>query len=163
MAFDIVAHHLLEHLQGKNPPQLLMAIHGQGGTGKTCLLQAITSLFSDLGCADLFAKTALTGVAACQMGGKTLHSWATIPAGKGLPRTDTWIHRPSRETMKKRIANMRGKFLFAADEMSLLTTELLYFLSQITSAFRAAEGTLMLHIVNLSFDTLHFKEFHHNS
>lgn len=152
MAFNIVAHHLMEHLQGKDPPQLLMAVHGQGGTGKTRLLEAITSLFSDLGCADLFAKTALTGVAACQIGGKTLHSWATIPAGKGLPRTDTWIHRPSRETAKKRIANMRGKFLFAADEMSLLTTDLLYFLSQITSAFRATEGAFTLNIINIFFE-----------
>jgi hypothetical protein len=106
LAFNIVVQHLMEHLQGRNPPQLLMTIHRQGGTGKTRLLQVITSLFSELGCTDLFAKTAFTGVAACQIGGKTLHSWATIPAGKGTPRSDTWIHHPSRETAKKQVANM---------------------------------------------------------
>jgi chromosomal replication initiation ATPase DnaA len=52
MAFNIVASHLKDHLEGKNTPQLLMAIHGQEGTGKTRLLQAITSLFSDLGCSS---------------------------------------------------------------------------------------------------------------
>jgi hypothetical protein len=45
LAFNIIAHHLTDHLQGRDPPQLLMAIHGQGKTGKMCLLQAITSLF----------------------------------------------------------------------------------------------------------------------
>ncbi|KAG1753472.1 hypothetical protein EDB19DRAFT_1824175 [Suillus lakei] len=45
-----------------------------------------------------------------------------------------------RESAKKCSTNMWGKLLFAANEMSLLTTELLYLLSQITSAFQATEG-----------------------
>ncbi|KAG2750955.1 hypothetical protein P692DRAFT_20727611 [Suillus brevipes Sb2] len=95
MAFTIIAEHLHEILHGGDPPQLLMVIHGQGGTGKTRLLQAITKMFCDAGCAERLAKTALSGVAACQIGGKTLHSWGTLPAGKGMPRSDTWINRPS--------------------------------------------------------------------
>ncbi|KAJ8581403.1 hypothetical protein M405DRAFT_703481, partial [Rhizopogon salebrosus TDB-379] len=62
------------HLLGQNPPQLLMIVHGQGGTGKTRLLQAITTLFSEMKCTSMLAKTALSGVAASQIGGKTLHS-----------------------------------------------------------------------------------------
>lgn len=91
MAFSIVAEHLREILLGNDPPQLLMVVHGQGGTGKTRLLEAITKLFTDVGCADRLAKTALSGVAVCQIGGKTLHSWGTLPAGKGMPRKDSWI------------------------------------------------------------------------
>ncbi|KAG1864867.1 hypothetical protein F4604DRAFT_1013640 [Suillus subluteus] len=68
-------------------------------------------------CAHRLAKTALSGVAASQIGGKTLHSWATIPARKGLPRSDNWIFRMTRETAKRRNANMDGKWLLAADEM----------------------------------------------
>ncbi|KAG1766496.1 hypothetical protein EV702DRAFT_1050664 [Suillus placidus] len=44
VAFTIVANHLADHLAGKNPPQLLMQLHGQGGTGKTKLIHAITDL-----------------------------------------------------------------------------------------------------------------------
>jgi len=91
MAFGIISHYLYQQLCGENPPQLLMIIHEQGGTGKTCLLQAITTLFSDMQCTNMLAKTALSGVAASQIGGKTIHSWATIPAGKGLPCSDSWI------------------------------------------------------------------------
>ncbi|KAG1905352.1 uncharacterized protein F5891DRAFT_944127, partial [Suillus fuscotomentosus] len=123
-----------------NPPQLFMVIHGQGGTGKTCLLHAITALFQNLGCSQQLAKIALTGIAALQIRGKTLHSWATIPAKKGLPCSDNWIFHPMKETAKHCSANMQGKWLLTADEMSLLTTEVLWLLSQVLTAFRAGEG-----------------------
>lgn len=150
LAFTIISHHVVDLLQGKNPPQLLMVVHGQGGTGKTCLLHAITALFRNLGCAHRLAKTALTGVAASQIGGKTLHSWATIPATKGLPRSDNWIFRPTKETAKRRTANMQGIWLLAADEMSLLTLEVFWLLSQVLTAFRAGEGTKFHHTTSES-------------
>ncbi|KAG2107116.1 hypothetical protein BD769DRAFT_1393038 [Suillus cothurnatus] len=126
LVFRIVSHHVIDLLQGKNPPQLLMVI---------------TALFRNLGCAHRLVKTALTGIAASQIGGKTLHSWATIPAKKGLPRSDKWIFHPTKETAKHRHANMQGKWMLATDEMSLLTTEVLWLLSQVLTAFRAGEGT----------------------
>ncbi|KAG2062745.1 hypothetical protein BDR04DRAFT_967331, partial [Suillus decipiens] len=56
------------------PPQLLMQIHGQGGSGKMKLLQAITDMFTIQGCSHRLAKIALSGVAASQIGGSTVHS-----------------------------------------------------------------------------------------
>jgi hypothetical protein len=138
MAFTIVTEHIYRILIGENPPQLLMIIHGPGGTGKTCLLKAITRMFTDIGITERFAKTALSGVAACQIGGKTLHSWGTLPAGKGIPRTDKWIYRPSAQTAHRRRLNMQDTLLLGGDEMSLLTTDTLYLLSQVVSAFRLA-------------------------
>jgi hypothetical protein len=138
MAFTIIAEHIYRILIGENPPQLLMVIHGPGGTGKTCLLKAITKMFTDIGITERFAKTALSGVAACQIGGKTLHSWGTLPAGKGTPRTDKWIYRPSPQTAHRRHLNMHDTLLLSGDEMSLLTTDTLYLLSQVVSAFRLA-------------------------
>jgi hypothetical protein len=118
-----------------------MQIHGQGGTGKTKLLHAITELFASRGCSHALAKTALSGVAASQIGGSTLHSWATIPANlKGLPTSDSWIYHPSVETMKRRERNMRDKSLLVVDESSMLTTNLLSLVSQVTGAFREASG-----------------------
>jgi hypothetical protein len=140
MAFTIIAEHLQQLLMGADPPQLLMVIHGQGGTGKTQLLQAITQMFSDVGCADHLAKTALSGVAACQIGGKTVHSWGTLPAGKGTPRNDSWIYRPSPKTARRRHTNMHNTWLLATDEMSLMTTDTLYLLSQVVSSYRLANA-----------------------
>ncbi|KAG2126643.1 hypothetical protein BD769DRAFT_1668238 [Suillus cothurnatus] len=140
LAFRIVSCHVIDLLQGKNPPHLLMVIHGQGGTGKTCLLHTITALFGNLGCAHRLAKTALTGITASQIGGKTLHSWATIPAKKGFPWSDNWIFCPMKETAKHCTANMQGKWMLATNEMSLLMTEVLWLLSQVLTAFHAGEG-----------------------
>ncbi|KAG1871224.1 hypothetical protein DFJ58DRAFT_837197 [Suillus subalutaceus] len=53
VAFTIVAN----HLAGKNPVQLLMQIHGQGGTGKTKLIHAITDLFIHRGCVLLRVRS----------------------------------------------------------------------------------------------------------
>ncbi|KAG1823894.1 uncharacterized protein BJ212DRAFT_1296415 [Suillus subaureus] len=49
MAFIIITEHIYQILTSKDPLQLLMVIHGPGGTGKTQLLKAITKMFSDIG------------------------------------------------------------------------------------------------------------------
>lgn len=45
MVHDIVATHLHAYLCGENPPQRLMIVHGQGGMGKSALLNAISNTF----------------------------------------------------------------------------------------------------------------------
>lgn len=50
------------------------------GTGKSVLLRAIISLFKDHSPGTL-AVTASTGIAAANIGGCTLHSWAGIGLG----------------------------------------------------------------------------------
>ena len=44
-AYDIVDWHLNETILGKKPPQLLMVIPGEGGVGKTKLIQMIMRNF----------------------------------------------------------------------------------------------------------------------
>jgi hypothetical protein len=150
LAFSIIANHLRDLMDGKNPPQLLMQIHGQAGTGKTTLVQAITDLFKSTGNGHRLAKTALSGVAASQIGGSTLHSWATIPGGKGLPRSDSWINRPSADTAHRRYANMHDKWVLLVDETSMMTLDFLWLVSQVVTAFRAGDG-LSPSIVTLPF------------
>ena len=62
-AHDIVIQNLDTFLNNQNPPQLLMQTIGTGGTGKTKLLNAITTSFEQRGVPHLFAKTAMFGVA----------------------------------------------------------------------------------------------------
>ncbi|KAJ7080494.1 hypothetical protein C8R43DRAFT_965727 [Mycena crocata] len=87
-AHDIVENHLIRTLAGQNPPQLLMIVQGEGGTGKTVLLNAITHTFVYHLAEALLAKTATTGVAASLIAGQTLHSWAgsvkSAVGGKGV-------------------------------------------------------------------------------
>jgi Cdc6-like AAA superfamily ATPase len=46
-AHDIISSHLDAHLAGKKPRQLLMMVHGAGGTGKTTLVEEITRTFEE--------------------------------------------------------------------------------------------------------------------
>ena len=64
MAHGIVVNHLRAYLRGSNPAQCLMIVHGQGGTGKSTLLNEIARTFKTLQASSLLAKTAMSGVAA---------------------------------------------------------------------------------------------------
>ncbi|KAF8256853.1 hypothetical protein EI94DRAFT_1637393, partial [Lactarius quietus] len=128
MAYNIITNHLRDHLAQRNPPQKLVIVHGQGGTGKTALLNAISKTFDDLGASNLLAKTATSGVAASIIGGQTLHSWAALPIT--TPRSDKWLTHPSKEVDARRKKNMGSVLWLTIDEMSMLTTPLLVHLSQ---------------------------------
>ncbi|KAG1852686.1 hypothetical protein F4604DRAFT_1591879, partial [Suillus subluteus] len=77
-AYDIVAWHLDETLAGKSPPPLCMIIHGEGGTGKSKVIQTITEYFTYKGVKHMLLKAAYTGVAASLIDGKTTHTIAMI-------------------------------------------------------------------------------------
>ena len=72
-AFDIVSQHLWKSLHNEDPPQLLMQVHGKGGTGKSKLIQTITAHFTNLGVEDWLVKFAYTSIAASLIGGETTH------------------------------------------------------------------------------------------
>ena len=99
MAHTIITNHLRAHLAQKNPPQRLVIVHGQGGTGKSALLNAISKTFADLGASALLAKTATSGVAASIIGGQTLHTWAALPIA--TPHSDKWVIHPSKQVERR--------------------------------------------------------------
>lgn len=78
-AFDIIIWHLDETLTGNDPPQLLMQIQGEGGMGKSCLIRAVTNVFSSRGAGELLTKSAYTGITASLIDRQTLHTIASIP------------------------------------------------------------------------------------
>ena len=91
-AYDIVDWHLEETIQGKAPPQLLMMIPGEGGVGKSKLIQTVTQNFQQRNIGQWWVKGAYTGIAASLIDGKTLHVLAGIPI-RG--------RRQSAQTLKK--------------------------------------------------------------
>ncbi|KAI0253810.1 hypothetical protein BJV78DRAFT_1081303, partial [Lactifluus subvellereus] len=73
-AYEIVCNHLSDTLAGRSSPPLRMILYGEGGTGKSRVIQTI----SELGADHLLIKAACTGVAAALIGGKTTHTVASL-------------------------------------------------------------------------------------
>ena len=72
-----------------------MIVIGQGGTGKSTILNAITKTFENMKASHLLKKTALSDVATSLMGGTTLHWHAGLPTQK-IPQSDIWPDNPSK-------------------------------------------------------------------
>lgn len=111
-AFDIVNWHLMETIEGKKPPQLLMMIPGEGGVGKSKLIQTITQAFQQKEVGDWCVKGAYTGIAASLIDGKTLHVLGGIPIRGG---------KQSAQTVKKLREFWRTKKYLIIDEISMLS------------------------------------------
>lgn len=119
--YDIVDWHLRQMLAGEQPPQLRMIIPGEGGTGKSTTIQAISANFEKLRVHDTLVKGAYTGIAASLIGGRTLHVLTSMPL-KGIR---------SAKMMKKLTEFWRNKRYLIIDEMSMISCHFLAKLSKI--------------------------------
>lgn len=82
-AFDIVRWHLDQTLGGAiDLPPLRMIMSGEGGTGKSKVIQTITREYERRGVRYLLVKAAYTGVAASLIDGKTCNIVAANPVGR---------------------------------------------------------------------------------
>ena len=77
-AYKIVTWHLSETLRGSAVPPLRMILYGEGGTGKSRVIQTITEAFTAQGVSHMLVKAAYTGVAASLVDGKTTHVIGSI-------------------------------------------------------------------------------------
>lgn len=77
-AYDIIVEHMLATKEGREVSQLLMQIQGEGGTGKSKVIELVTAAFRAHGVADWLRKGAFTGIAASLIDGKTLHALCMI-------------------------------------------------------------------------------------
>ena len=76
--YGIVTWHLDQTLAGVNPPLLCMILYGEGGTGKSKVIQAIMDTFTQQCACYMLLKSAYTGVAAFLIDGKTSHTVGMI-------------------------------------------------------------------------------------
>ncbi|KAJ6486489.1 DNA helicase Pif1 like protein, partial [Mycena vitilis] len=127
-AHDIIEQHVRRTMAGTVQEQLLMIVRGEGGTGKTVLLNAIADTFEYLQVQEWLAKTATTGVAASLVGGTTVHSWAAIPVNAA--DTPQWMDRAAPATVEKRKRRILPAKYVNIDECSMLTKKMLAQLSQ---------------------------------
>lgn len=110
-AYNILDWHLNETINGNPPPQLLMFIPGEGGVGKSKVIQTMTQNFQRRGLDDWWVKGAYTGIAALLIDGKTLHVLAGIPI-RG---------KQSAQTLKKIHEYWQTKRYLIIDEVSMLS------------------------------------------
>lgn len=77
-AYQIITWHLEETLAERHPPPLRLIVNGEGGTGKSKLIEAVTDYFASRGCRHLLVKMAYTGIAASHIQGVTCHAAAML-------------------------------------------------------------------------------------
>lgn len=132
-AYHIVDWHLGETLHGTRPPPLRMILYGEGGTGKSRVIQTITELFAARGVSHMLVKAAYTGVAASLVGGKTTHVVAGLSLGSKGGITDA---------SKKKLQDFwREVHYLIIDEYSMLSKTFLATLSRnISIGMEGAKG-----------------------
>lgn len=111
--------------QGEN-----VFVTGGAGTGKTYLLNFIKRYFADRN----LSVTASTGIAAVNIAGATIHSWAGIGLGN-LPVNQIVknIFSAKFSKIRKRILNTK---ILAIDEVSMLSTQTLDLISEVLKAVK---------------------------
>lgn len=120
-AYDIIDFHLRETLAGRKLKQLLMLIPGEGGVGKSKMIQTITDNFRSRGVASILVKGAYTGIAASVIDGKTLHVLGGIAVNG---------REPGPQTLKRLAAFWKGKRYLIIDEKSMVSRRFLAILSK---------------------------------
>jgi ATP-dependent exoDNAse (exonuclease V) alpha subunit len=105
-------------------------VSGSAGTGKSFLLQYLKANYSDAG----LHITASTGIAAVNVGGQTLHSWAAIGLGN-LPAEqiieNLFSAKFSRVRKKLKMAKM-----LAIDEISMISPSVFDLVNELLKAVR---------------------------
>ena len=128
-AYDIVDWHLQRTIQDRKPDQLLMHIPGEGGVGKSKVIQLITENFEKRGVGHKLVKAAFTGIAASLIGGKTLH--VITKMGVGRKRNQ------GAEAAKQLSEYWSNKTHLIIDEISMVSCKMLARIERIISKARA--------------------------
>jgi len=121
-AYRIVTWHLGETLRGGDIPPLRMVLYGEGGTGKSRVIQTITEAFAARGVSHMLMKAAYTGVAASLVDGKTTHVIGSLSLGSKDDVSDA---------AKKKLQDFwRSVRYLIIDEYSMLSKSFLATLSR---------------------------------
>ena len=120
--YRVVTWHLGETLRGGNIPPLRMVLYGEGGTGKSRVIQTITEAFAARGVSHMLMKAAYTGVAASLVDGKTTHVIGCLSLGSKSDVSDA---------AKKKLQDFwRDIRYLIIDEYSMLSKSFLVTLSR---------------------------------
>ncbi len=128
------------HISGEIDSQMIMFLSGEGGTGKSKVIQVLTSYTRCLygkteGVFGAVLKTAPTGGAAFNIQG---HTWQSALCNYGFGRLKIGQQLDDK-TANRLSQNLRGIQLFILDEISFVGLEDLY---EISARLRVATGVM---------------------
>lgn len=136
-----------------------MLVLGPGGTGKSLLIGAITETFNHYGQSSILSICATTGIAATNVGGQTLHSWAGLPVARS--KSEDWIDKSSVRIQMKRKKNIEGKHFLIEDELSMEDKALSYDASRAVSHVKGGDtGCSSAHEPYGGMHVIKFGDFH---
>lgn len=138
-------------LSGLNPCQLLMVIPGEGGVGKSKMIQTITENFEQHGVAHLLAKSAYTGITATIIDGKTLHVIAQIPING---------QECSQRATKKLIIFWQHHLYLIINEKSMLSHKFLTCISAPISKAKSLAGVANAEVPFGGANIILIRDFH---
>lgn len=131
-AYDIVHAQVHRCLRGTDPEPLLMIVSGEGGVGKSKVIQTITALFESLNVKHWLRKAAYTGVAASLIEGQTLHTLTSLPRSKRA-------QDQSPETIARLSRTIGGAKFLIIDEISMVPSPMLAEMDAIITRARAGQ------------------------
>ena len=135
LAFVTIAQHILKvdmHERGllkDKPQQMIFYLGGEGGTGKSKVLNALTGFLESVGLRHTIRMGAKTGCAAGNIGGSTLHSLLKLPVGRGKKTESDQAQKdaPVTEELKDKFKDVKILFI---DEISMISCQELAIVSQ---------------------------------
>ncbi|PNH49352.1 hypothetical protein VD0003_g7784 [Verticillium dahliae] len=116
----------------RETPQLCQFVGGEGGTGKSRVIEAIAALFASKGISHRLLLTAKSGTAAASINGITIHSAcgfskdATVRSRRAEPDGFVASSSAGLRVDGKTTAEWQEKWLLIIDEVSMLGARTLY-------------------------------------
>lgn len=110
---------------------------GAAGTGKSFITGVLKDILAAKGMSGKMAVTAPTGVAACNIGGQTIHSWAGVGLGdKDVEKLVGMIKGKGQGGGDSAFKRWKETDILVIDEVSMLSGELFIKLSQVGQRIR---------------------------
>ena len=131
-ALHIIANHSIGISQVGD--QLLMGVFGEGGTGKSRLINAIQGWFDFINKGQQLIVTATTGAAAVRINGSTLHSAVGIPVEAGDQQKELKVSRVT----DKQVLRWKDIHYIIIDEVSMMDAKVMIQLNRTLNLLRGA-------------------------
>ena len=122
-------------------PQLCQFIGGEGGTGKSRIIEAIAELFASKGIPHRLLVTATSGTAAAKINGITIHSACKFSKDGSYKSVDGSVASSSAVLRVDGQTKMdwQEKYLLIIDEVSMLGSRTLYLVNEHICALRGSK------------------------